>query len=216
MKAIEYRGRNDFYLFDKPEMRSYFFQEWRTIPGFEGMYEVSNFAMVRSISRTVKRGNHTMKLGLTLIRTFLDRRGYRYVRLCRDGASRNFSVHRLVAKAFIPNPENLPCVNHIDMNPRNNSIQNLEWCTQLYNMQEAHRIKGPEWYAKIPKALGPRKNPWKAPFKKVSQYSTAGDFINTFESIKEAVQKTGTNRTSISECLSGRHKTGNNFIWRLA
>lgn len=91
------------------------------IKGFEGLYEVSNVGLVRS----VRSGR--------ILKQRLNRNGYCQVDLCKDGAQKTFRVHRLVAQAFIPNPNNLPEVNHKDECKTNNRIDNLEWCSSSYN-----------------------------------------------------------------------------------
>lgn len=106
---------------------------WKNIDGFEGLYKVSNLGNVKCIThkcpgryglRTVKEHLMTQVKGS---------KGYYYVSLSNMDRGHTFAVHRLVAKAFIPNPDNLPCVNHKDENKGNNCIENLEWCTSLYN-----------------------------------------------------------------------------------
>lgn len=113
-------------------------EEWRDILGFEGAYQISNLGRVRSLDRniyyTTPRGNTAVqhKKGMILKQT-PDVDGYLRVGVICEGRSKNFGVHRLVAQAFIPNPENLPCVNHKDYDKTNNSVDNLEWCTVEYN-----------------------------------------------------------------------------------
>ena len=100
-------------------------EEWRDISGFDG-YQVSNFGQVRSFKYKTPR---IMKLGLA--------KGYPRVDLSRDNKKTHMSIHRLVATAFIPNPESKPQVNHIDGNPKNNCVEKLEWCTSSENNQHA-------------------------------------------------------------------------------
>ena len=125
-------------------------EEWRDVVGYEGKYQVSNLGNVRSVDRIVidtgKGGtirNRTIKG--KLLKQQLNRQGYYTVVLYPIvKGHRETLVSRMVAKAFIPNPDNLPCVNHRDENPKNNSVDNLEWCTKEYNNQygtirERHR-----------------------------------------------------------------------------
>ena len=98
---------------------------WKPIEGYEGLYEVSNLGRVKSLKRL-----HTKE---RILSQFLNHRGYARVNLWKENKSRKYSVHRLVAEAFIPNPDSKPQVNHIDENKTNNSVENLEWCTQLEN-----------------------------------------------------------------------------------
>lgn len=112
-------------------------EEWRPVVGFEGVYEVSNLGYVKRVKKG--RGTKTgiLKAGVSRCATSYGNIKYNVVVLCVDGATHTKSVHRLVAEAFIPNPENKPTVNHIDGNGLNNSVENLEWATQ--SEQETHK-----------------------------------------------------------------------------
>ena len=109
---------------------------WRPIVGYEGLYEVSSYGRVRSLDRYDNK-NHFRK-GL-IMKQNNDGRGYMSVILCLNGKIKKYLVHRLVAQAFIPNPDNLPEVNHKDENPENNSVTNLEWCDHSYNINYGTR-----------------------------------------------------------------------------
>lgn len=97
-------------------------EEWKEIPGYEGLYEVSNQGNVRNVRRN------------TLLRLSKTNNGYKRVFLCKNGIKTGFQVHRLVAQSFIPNPLNLPQVNHKDEDKTNNNVDNLEWCSAKYNI----------------------------------------------------------------------------------
>lgn len=125
-------------------------EEWRNVVGYEGKYQVSNLGNVRSLNRIIEckgKGGcnvHRKQRGC-LMRQSLNTQGYYTVGLsCQKPGSRTHLVSRLVAQAFIPNPDNLPCVNHKDENSKNNRVDNLEWCTKEYNnsygtIRERHR-----------------------------------------------------------------------------
>jgi hypothetical protein len=105
-------------------------EEWKAIPGFEGLYEVSNAGNVRSFSQA-KRGG--------LLALIPNEFGYLTVSVWKDGKQKNCRVHRLVAEAFLVKPYGKDVVNHKDGNVTNNKVDNLEWCTQAENL--AHAIK---------------------------------------------------------------------------
>lgn len=103
-------------------------EEWRPVPGFEHLYHVSNIGRVKSITRYKKEKSQKNVFG------------YKRVNLRLPGKSNNMGVHRLVALAFIPNPESKPYINHIDGDKANNHVSNLEWCTPAENMKHASLI----------------------------------------------------------------------------
>lgn len=115
-------------------------EEWRTIEGFDE-YEVSNMGRVRSKDRFVNiSGNGKRPIKGQILKSHSCRRGYQYLSLCSKSKHTHFQVHRLVAQAFIPNPENKPQVNHIDGDKTNNRADNLEWCTEKENYRHSIEI----------------------------------------------------------------------------
>ena len=117
-------------------------EEWRPIEGYEGLYEVSSYGRVRSLDRYVKTcyGSYRLYKGKVLS-PGKKSDGYLLINLSCNGKYNTIRVHRLVAQAFLPNPDNLPEVNHKDENKTNNSVENLEWCDRKYNMNFGTRIK---------------------------------------------------------------------------
>jgi len=113
-------------------------EKWLPCPGFETSYEVSNYGQVRSIDRYIYRRNGLVKG--QLIHFDFNKKGYPQLRLYNKNKKYVRNQHRLVALAFIPNPNNLPQVNHIDGNKMNNHISNLEWCTNSDNMKHAYKL----------------------------------------------------------------------------
>lgn len=114
---------------------------WRDIKDFEGIYQVSNLGRVRSLARWIKR-----KDGKTIYRKGRILKpqtgsGYQTVYFRVGNKQKWFYVHRLVAEAFIPNPDNLPQVNHINENRMDNRVENLEWCSQRYNINYGTAIE---------------------------------------------------------------------------
>ena len=106
---------------------------WKPITNFEGLYEVSNYGRIKSLGRTIRLRNNGYKIFPERILKTQLWKGYERTQLTKDGKSYTVKVHRVVAKEFIKNPNNLPQVNHKDENKTNNKADNLEWCTQSYN-----------------------------------------------------------------------------------
>lgn len=112
---------------------------WKAVSGFEGIYEISSYGRVKSLSRIIQKGNNTAFLKEKMLKPSMNER-YCFVSLGKNHNFRQYSLHRLVASAFIPNPNNLPEVNHIDGNKQNNNVENLEWCDGSYNQLHAVRL----------------------------------------------------------------------------
>lgn len=130
---------------------------WKDIEDYVGLYQVSSFGRVKSCDRYVYAGdnNHVYQH----IKEKILRPGgskYKQVILCKNGKIHAKTIHRLVAQAFIPNPDNLPCINHKDENPLNNYVDNLEWCTYQYNNKYNGRLD--KCRDKISKTLTGRKS----------------------------------------------------------
>ena len=106
---------------------------WKDVVGYEGLYCVSSFGRIKSLPRPTKQKAQEMS-------RYSDQKGYQRVWLCKDGTPKNYKVHRLVAQAFIPNPDELPQVNHKDENKANNCVDNLEWCDCRYNNTYNNRM----------------------------------------------------------------------------
>jgi hypothetical protein len=113
---------------------------WKDVEGYEGIYQVSNLGDVRSLPRTENSNvGKRKRSGKTL--SLRNNKGYKTVMLCKDRKQTSAYVHRLVAKAFLSNPENKPDVNHLDGNKSNNKLENLEWCTESENLNHAYITK---------------------------------------------------------------------------
>lgn len=116
---------------------------WKDIPGYVGYYQVSNKGRVRGLDRVVfnpnrwKKKNGTMKVASRIKSQCRDK--YKQAILSKNSKLRGFTIHRLVAKAFILNLHNKPCINHKDGNPKNNNVENLEWCTYSENTKHAYK-----------------------------------------------------------------------------
>lgn len=109
-------------------------EEWRPVRGYEGLYEASNTGKVASLNYNGTGARRELK-------PIKRHHGYLSVRLYRDGKWRGVRLHRVIAETFIPNADNLSEINHIDENPANNAVTNLEWCTHKYNCNYGSRIE---------------------------------------------------------------------------
>lgn len=178
-------------------------EEWRDIPGYEGYYQVSNFGRVKRLPRhkaTDKRETHN-----NIRKPKLTSRGYLSVNLSKDNKVSFFFIHRLVAMAFLPNPNKLPVVNHKDENPQNNYVGNLEWCTVQYNCEygtarERQRISR----ANNPNDKRVRKLVGEKNSKSVKCFSPQGELIAIYNSLTEASEKTGVHISQIIRHCNGR------------
>lgn len=111
---------------------------WKEVIGFDGWYLVSNIGNVRSVDRNIADGR---RIKGKMLKQFIDKDGYHKVTLHVNGKLFKKFVHRIVAEAFIPNPRNYPIINHVDENPENNSVLNLEWCTVKHNVNYGNRAQ---------------------------------------------------------------------------
>lgn len=173
-------------------------ETWRDIKGYEGLYQVSDQGKVRSLDRYVSN-NHLMKG--QILKQHLSNRQYWKVYLVTHNKVRTFQVHRLVAEAFIPNPESKPCVDHINCDKNNNTVFNLRWCTHSENMM--NDITYTQNLIAHEKAKKP-----------VACYSLSGDLLKEYPSIS-SVKEDGYNAGMVSEVCSGKRNIYRNLCWRL-
>lgn len=163
--------------------------KYADVQGYEGMYQISTDGRVISM-HTKKRKD-----------TEISRNGYERVNLFKNGKGKHHSIHRLVAMAFIPNPNGYEYVNHKDGNKRNNNVGNLEWCDACHNMKHAYQNNLIE-----PKTT------------KVIQYTKEFEKVKEWESIREACESLGLNHANIvTVCKQNTNrKCAGGYIWRYA
>lgn len=166
---------------------------WKDIPGYEGLYRISNLGNVESLAtgKLLKKLSHST--------------GYLAVVLYKNRHPKRCILHRLVAKAFIPNPENKPTVNHKNGNKHDNSVDNLEWATFLENNRHARKTG-----LKVGKNI--QNNKLSTP---VAQYDLDMNLIKIYPSMNEA-KRNGFSCPEICKCCKGKIKTSRGYIWRYA
>lgn len=159
---------------------------FKDIKDYEGLYQVSDHGRVRSLNY-----NHTEET--RVLKHQLDKDGYECLKLSKNGKHKTCKVHRLVAEAFIPNPDGLPQVNHIDEDKTNNCVWNLEWCDCNYNINYGTGVE--------------RRS------RRVYQYTKSGSFIRSYASTREAERQTGIANPHISACCNGKRKSTYGYRW---
>lgn len=186
---------------------------WKDIVGYEGLYQVSDQGRVRSIRKMDTDSDCRKVLSAKVLRPAYRRTGHAVVGLRRDGKNKTMTVHRLVATAFIPNPNNYPIINHKDEDPRNNRVDNLEWCTFRYNGNYGTCLKRRSG-ASAKRVCGGDDV--------IYVYSLDNELFGRFETIWEAVDALGLSgdkrarvvRQKARECCRGKIKTAFGFIWK--
>ena len=176
--------------------------EWKDIKNYEGLYMISTSGQVKSLNY-----NHTHRPHILAVKNHLS--GYQTVTLCKKGVNKNKSIHVLVASAFIPNPHNLPVVNHKDGNKKNNNVSNLEWTTYSGNTKHAIDM-GLRSDSNMRGCIGAC-NPLS---KKISQYSKSGELIKIWDSLSDAARFYKCRPASITNCCKGRIKSLRGYHWQ--
>lgn len=187
---------------------------WRDIEGYEGLYQVSSYGRIYSFHRTNTKGG--------FIRQSFSGSGYLQAHLCKNGKKKSFLTHRLVAKAFLPNPNNCLEVNHKDERKTNNCVWNLEYCTKKYNENygtkrfraaahhdyKASAIKSAAHhdYKEVGRKLA----------KPIIQFDKQGNIVKLWESGQEIKRQLGYSCGNISAACRGKHKSVYGYIWKFA
>lgn len=171
-------------------------ERWKEIDGFNGRYFISDMGRIKNYKGHIK--------------TYYSKnpQGYDIAILYIDKKLKGYSVHRLVAKAFIDNPLNLPVVNHIDGDHTNNKVNNLEWCTQSYNMKHAYKN------GRLSHLLELNTKNNKLRMKRVGKYDNNDILIEIYDSTSSAGKVNGICKGSISKCCNGILKTTGGFTFK--
>lgn len=169
---------------------------WKDIAGYEGLYQVSNLGNVRSLN-----WSNTGVIKLVALKKH--NRGYLHVLLYKGKRCKSFLVHRLVADTFMPCSDKTMTVNHIDENPLNNHLDNLEWCSLKENINK--------FQSNHPGKIGRTEN-----MTPVNQLDMGGRVVNVWKSVAEIRRNLNFNSWSISQCCNGKRKTAYGYRWQYA
>lgn len=180
---------------------------WKDIPEYQNYYQVSSFGRVKSLERTVKSkpsskhpDGRTITYKEKVLSPMYDLSGYQFVQLYKQDKFKSKRIHRVVAEVFIPNPNNLPQVNHKDENKENNSIDNLEWCTSKDNVNY-----GTGKYRKVTNNIP------------IAQYTLDGQLVAEYSSASQAAAALNIHQARSRDILRvcrGIGKTVKGYTWK--
>ena len=165
---------------------------FKDVKGYESIYKINEDGVIKS---TPRNGNGYKE---KIIKHSLDSYGYEIVHLRNGNKNSTKKVHRLLAEAFIPNPDNKPTVDHIDGNKTNNRLSNLRWATQ--SEQQLNAIRN-----------GNRQDCSNRV--KVAQLDKDGNMLNVYDSLKEVERQTGIKWQGVSHCINGTRKSAGGYTW---
>lgn len=192
---------------------------WKPVVGYEGLYEVSSTQQVRSVDRILKHPKGKCLVKSKLKKLQISNKGYYCVSLYKDGKGKVHLLHRIIAQAFIPNPYNMPEIDHINGDNKDNRIENLRWTTRKGNMNNPV-TKSRMYFYYIDDSFQKRKmekrilNKRKTAPKKVYQYSLDGKFIKEYETTIQAEKETGVKKELItSSCRENGKKQAKGSLW---
>lgn len=176
---------------------------WKDVEGYESLYQISNQGKVRSLDRSVINNGSIQFIKGKILKPINNGHGYLYINLCKDSKIKRTAIHRLVAKAFIYNPDNLSQVNHKNEIKSDNRVENLEWCDSKYNANYGNRNA---------KCTESKRNKYG---KKVKQYDTNNNLINIIY-MGDAIKIKKIHYANLIKCCKGKQKTTGGYIWRYA
>lgn len=163
---------------------------WKDIEGYENLYQVSDMGRVKSLKFGKER----------ILKSIKTKNGYLQVDLSKKGKTKKYLIHRLVAQAFLPNPNNLPQVNHRSEDKTDNRVENIEYCNSRYNSNYGSR----------------NERVAKSKFIPILQFTKEGKFVKKWNSAIQVSKELGIKRNNICNCLKGRSKTAGDYVWMYA
>lgn len=184
---------------------------WKDIKGYENLYQVSNMGRVKSLERIIIRcDNKTQTIKEKILKTRIGNNGYYTIILSKKGEIKKIDIHRLIAIAFIPNPDNKPCIDHINGDRTDNRIENLRWVTQKENINNPISISKMKKNHHLKNTFG-AEHPLSKP---ILQFTLDGKLVRKWDSAVDIKKELGFNNCHISSCCNGKRKTANGYIWK--
>jgi hypothetical protein len=189
-------------------------EEWKDIEGYENLYQVSNLGRVKSLERYEESNSFigVRRRGERILKPIIKPSGYLQVALSKNSKAKTFTVHRLVAQAFIPNPENKPCIDHVNTNPSDNRLENLRWCTHKENSNNPLTVQ--KWCG------NPRMKTWLGKLgkehhssKPIIQFTLDGELVRKWDCAEDAVREMGYSKTCISQVLNKKRQQTGGSKW---
>lgn len=182
---------------------------WRDIKGYNGLYQISNIGRVKSLPKIHNLHNNSYITKERILKNSINSNGYIRITLKAFGKGKRYYVHRLVLEAFMPNPSNKPFVNHIDCNPKNNRVDNLEWCSAQENTDHMKKLgrnkRTTQWLNNLHKSQ-------EKFYKKVKGTNIITGEIMILNNINSA-KKYGFSPAEIIRCCKNKRNTTHNFRW---
>lgn len=173
---------------------------FKDIPNYQGKYQISNKGEVLSLDYNGSKNNPKLLVPKK------NNKGYLWVELLKDGKKRQFLIHRLVAQAFIPNPNNYPIVNHKDENPLNNTVTNLEWCTYKYNNSYSANLHPERPIGRKPKHI-----------KMLLKIDlSTGEIVEKCGKLSSYCKEHNLNSWSIIQCCKGKRNKAYGYYWQFS
>lgn len=176
---------------------------WKDIQGYEGSYQISNFGRVKSFKTKCPK----------ILKLKTNNKGYKWIVLSLNGMQQNLLVHRLVAKHFLNNSYNYKIINHIDENPANNNVSNLEWCTYSENVIKSSKFNSYNETNRI--VCRPKNSKHKDTANKVKQLFE-GKIVKIFDNSLQIKRSLGFDQSFILSCCRNKRKSAYGYQWQFA
>ena len=205
-------------------------EEWKDIKGYEGLYQVSSEGRIKSLERKVKHCDHLITIKEKMLKSHMNSDGYPMASLCKNGITESVYMHRILAEAFIENPDNKPEVDHIIpvSEGGTNELSNLRWVTHKENLNNIISVKKnsvthkgrKSWMkdkhhteeSKIKMSENKKGKPLIKLRKQVYQYTLDGELVKIWDSVNEC-GRNGYSQGCISQCCNGIKKQYKGYIW---